>query len=270
MTPLEFLRRLRRGRRRRVSAPAGLEGQRPTWAVIDEIHEFAEHANPPARMWWIPNDGGFGRHAIGFDGIGTEAVFVDVSTPAQAEVLEVRVDWIPTSLPEDVEPSAIVTPTDLATAPVTSPIPPEMARLLRDAACKICGVPHRRWYLVPETAPEDDQTDEGAADEPSGGRVAGGASALAGESGLVDPVEDFIDALSRQLDVETAALLAFQGPTMGELIAHYEAPWVAMIERRRAQYAPAFEQVAHHLAEMVEKPGPDTDGPSEPDEEASG
>lgn len=212
MTPLEFLRRLRRGRRRRVSAPADLEGQRPTWPVVDEIHQFETLKNRSARTWWFPDNSTPGRHhIIGADG-------------------------------------------------------DEIVTVLVDGTLLTVSVPSAK---VHETA--------AAIEALLGGYATGGilrpgdTSAFVGDHGCTYSVaEASLDAMRQPSDAELAVRLAFSAPTMEELIRAYEAPWVAMIERRRAQYAPAFEQIARHLAEMVEKARPDTDGPSEPDEEASG
>lgn len=146
MTPLEFLRSLRGGRRA-VYAPARRAGLGvATQALADEVAAAGRKLveDPSPARWWIPDQDDPDRRVISSSGALRLGIDGD-------EVVAVADD------------GRVVTPADVIIAPVTSPIPRDMAQRLHDAVCEICGVPHRRWYLVSETEPDSDQADGDAA-----------------------------------------------------------------------------------------------------------
>lgn len=254
MTPLEFLRSLR-GRRRAVYAPARRGGREAAiQALADEVAAAGRRLvedSSPAR-WWIPDQDDPGRLVIGSGGVLRFGIDGD-------EIVAVADD------------GRVVTPADVTIAPVTSPIPPDMAQRLRNAACEICGIPHGRWYLVPETASGDDPAGEGPADEPPGGRGAGDSPALAGESGRAGSMQDLVDAIARQIEVETGASAAYRGPTSAEVLEANLAHWQAMYEQRLALYRQVdFTEVNRRLAEWAATFNLETYWPSGPAAEPDG
>ena len=68
------------------------------------------------------------------------------------------------------------------------------------------------------------------------------------------------EGLRRMSDAELAAHMAFSIRLMDRLVEEYEAPFVAMVERRRASISPVFEQLFERIAEIraakaLETPG---------------
>lgn len=114
-----------------------------------------------------------------------------------------------------------------------------------DAACEICGVPHRRWYLAPETAPGDDQ-----AGEPSAGRDTDGTPALAGESSHTPATpEELAEIIRRHTGVDIDGSL----PTFTEEFLAYEAPRRQLFEERQEQLRPAIEAALRLARDVAER-----------------